>query len=337
MMAYNTEEMTNGYPEIIKKLLALDAPRFSLLKDYLANIAEISMLSLRTVEVRGKRHLFLRPQKDTPAQTLCIAHYDRTPDTPGANDNTAAVLQLAEAARRLGPHGNWCMIFSDGEEAASSEGAYGQGAYDLARALKQESEEWEKERRIFIFDATGCGEDIIISDTLDRLLKERGAERENSEREVLTKLRQSALEASSAVTGLEAFIAPTPFSDDLGFLAAGLFAQTITLLPRKEREKLMASQRYGGENLRALLVQEKKSPVSQIAKTTPADTARSASTKRSATTTRPVATGPASTGQSIWRPQTWERFHSKADTLETLSPRSFERMVSFMVALISAS
>lgn len=301
--------MIQGYPDSITKLLAPDIDRHEVLKAILEPIAARGRLCLSAVALAGSRHLVLAPegrgaraQHDTKpveavSHTVCIAHYDRKEGSPGANDNTAAVLQLAEAARQLGSRGTggWTVVFTDREEAAGSSGARGQGSCALAQAL---SRLFPGPLDIFIFDACGCGDTLVISTTIDRLLASGEAPAHGRARTRLHRLRRRALDAAGELSGQERCLAPTPFSDDAGFLAAGVLAQTITLLPQGEAQALLAGAGRNGRLRSALIAQEEGRTESEGSK-----------------------------------PETWKRFHAATDSLESLSPSSFARMVRFVVAL----
>lgn len=303
---YSQRDMKNGYPDAITELLAPDICRHDCLMDYLAPIARSVKIKLSSVCMAQSRHIILSPGQETRVskdaqrgpRRFCIAHYDRDSGSPGANDNTAAVLQLAEAARQLGKEqdGGWTMVFTDREEAAGSEGARAQGACSLAEALMRGE---DRAAEVFIFDACGLGETITVSTTLDRLLLEGNSGESGEARRKLSGLRRRALQAASSIPGQEICLAPTPFSDDAGFLAAGMLAQTITLLPRAEAQTLMATAGRVKPLRKALI--------------TRSDTGAE--------------------GMKDWKPATWQRFHSPEDSLESLTPSSFKRMVRFVRAL----
>jgi hypothetical protein len=184
--------------------------------------------------------------------TVLIAHYDRVPVSPGANDNAAGVFQLLECALRLRSErqGGWLVVFTDKEEAAGVSGVQGQGAFALARALKDIG---LADARLFIFDACGRGDTIIISTALDHLLRGQGGTGIDKARHDIGALRDQALDASRRIRAERVLLAPTPFSDDAGLLAGGLCAQTITALPRAEAS-LLANALRRQPDLAAALV-----------------------------------------------------------------------------------
>jgi hypothetical protein len=107
--------------------------------------------------------------------------------------------------------------------------------------------------RFYIFDACGTGDTIIISTTADHLLKDEatmdhalaGIGIAKARRQVQS-LRNHALEAARRLVMEKVLLAPTPFSDDAGFLRAGISAQTITVLPTPEAARLAALRHKSG-------------------------------------------------------------------------------------------
>ena len=215
-----------------REFLAEGADRFSILDTILAE----SGIDHKIIPVAGNRHFLIAPPAPAEPylrwrQTILTAHYDRSPGSPGANDNSAAVFILAETAQKLLEEktGNWLVIFTDKEELGSGEGIKDQGAYTLAVTMRETKAETS---RIFNFDACGTGDTLIISTTVDYLLKNRA----NMEKihASIRELQADALEAARELRMEKVLLAPTPFSDDAGFLMAGIAVQTITMLPSEE-------------------------------------------------------------------------------------------------------
>jgi len=192
-------------------------------------------------EIAGNRHFIIAPSSSRTgthkSPVILVAHYDRYDESPGANDNSAGVFILMEAAINLlkTKEKNWIIIFTDKEELKPGEGIMSQGAYTLAAGLKTLKLE---KSRIFCFDVCGTGDTLIISTTLDYLLKRDGYREGEKTRKSLASLRNSALEAAGSLRKPKAYLAPTPLSDDAGFFRAGLAAQTLTVLPSREYAKL---------------------------------------------------------------------------------------------------
>jgi hypothetical protein len=166
-------------------------------------------------------------------QTVLVAHYDSVEDSPGANDNAAAVFMLLETALKLraAAAANWLIILTDKEELDSGESLRLQGSFQLARFFREQT---DAPRRFFIFDTCGTGNTLIISTTAGHLLKQEGGSGQlPAIRKNLEDLRKTAIETAKE-TMLDFLLLPTPFSDDAGFLRAGLAAQLITVLPAAE-------------------------------------------------------------------------------------------------------
>ena len=230
-----------------RDFIAPDIDRFAVLK----NILDEVNIENSIITISGNRHFFISPPKTPqPAaetrQTILVAHYDRSPGSPGANDNSAAVFILIETALKLLKNSvrNWYMIFTDKEELTGGEGIRDQGAYTLARGLLNAGLE---NARIYNFDACGAGDTLIISTTAEHLLKNEGSGKNKKIRSSIRDLREFALEKARQLGMGKVLLAPTPFSDDAGFLHAGLAAQTITILPSGESTMLISTlRRYPG-------------------------------------------------------------------------------------------
>ncbi|MDR0525564.1 MAG: Zn-dependent exopeptidase M28 [Spirochaetaceae bacterium] len=225
-----------------KEFLNPDADRYLILKSLLDEL----YLSPFGIGIAGNRHLFLSSQgsisrlfkEKTPEgqhSIILIAHYDRVPNSPGANDNSAAVFVLTEAALKLRKDKirKWLIIFTDKEEIAHGEGIRDQGAYTLARGLQNAGLGGS---RYYIFDACGVGDTLIISTMADYLMKDEAGPGVSRTRIQVRQLRAKALETARHLRMERVRLIPTPFSDDVGFLRAGIPAQTITMLPAAEAE-----------------------------------------------------------------------------------------------------
>lgn len=256
------------------------------------------------VTLGSGRHLIVGPHRSEAglerprASTVLIAHYDRVSASPGANDNGAAVFQLAEAALRLRKAGKqgWTIVFTDKEEVPRRSGIRGQGAYSLAVGFRSIG---LGGGHFFIFDACGRGDTLIISTTVDHLLRgELGLGAEKAQRAV-RELRFRALRSARELSLEKILLMPTPFSDDAGFLAAQMAAQTITVLPADEA-----------------------APLAQALRRQP----RLARTLISAEYTPSSIPSPA-------YPRTWKDLHSGEDRPERLTASSFKLMVNFACVL----
>jgi hypothetical protein len=158
----------------------------------------------------------------------------------------------------------------------------------------------------YIFDACGRGDTIIISTAVDELL---GAEIEEGSlraKKSARELRLKVLEAGRSTCADRLLLAPTPFSDDVGFLAAGLTAQTITVLPAEEAAALAGTLRSKPELAATLVSSEAR---------------------------RGQGSGQKRRSDAIWMPRTWKLLHSSRDDASSLTPSVFPLVERLALAL----
>jgi Iap family predicted aminopeptidase len=224
--------------------IAPEADRLGLLMEHSEKLG----LNAVVISIEENRHFFIFPQgtnlKFSVSRTfpfrgqspvVLTAHYDRVPGSPGANDNSAAVFQLLKAALRLYRQkvDNWIIIFTDKEELQSGESITAQGSYSLAKNLRK----WGLSgARIFNFDTCGTGDTFVFSSTVDYLLKKNKRAGFRRASQTVNYLREKALDIAHRFH-LKVLLAPTPFSDDAGFLQGGIPAQTVTMLPATEADR----------------------------------------------------------------------------------------------------
>jgi Iap family predicted aminopeptidase len=228
---------------------------------------------------------------------ILTAHYDRVPGSPGANDNSAAVFQLLKAALRLGEQkiDKWIIIFTDKEELQTGEGIQNQGSYSLAKKLRGMG---LNNARIFNFDACGTGDTFVFSNTVDYLLKKNKRPGFSRASQTIGQLREKAANTARFLRFNKTLLAPTPFSDDAGFLQGGIPVQTITMLPAAE------------VNIFDSVLNDHPDFVDMLI---------SGSIKDSA--------------NLKLLPQTWRCLNSPSDTHLRLTPEYFERIVRYAVEL----
>jgi len=241
------------------------ADRFALL----CSILDEHELPRHILEIAGKRHIAVNPAGESltggtsggepssaaglaPADLIFTAHYDRTAQSSGANDNGAAVFQLLETALRMAlaartpgtynAGGPALFIFTDGEELSTGDSLQLQGSYSLGLYLKKNN---MGNSRIFTFDACGAGGTLVISTAADLLLKNESGDGAEALRRKVQQLRRTALEAARKAHLENVLLLPTPFSEDAGFFLAGMAAQTITALPHSEAAACSALVRNG--------------------------------------------------------------------------------------------
>jgi hypothetical protein len=265
-------------------------------------------LSPQVIQLSGNRHLFLSSQVPLTNRlkerslwgqytVILVAHYDRVPNSPGANDNAAAVFELIEAALKLRKEKihRWLIIFTDKEEIAHGEGIRDQGSYTLAKGLRDAG---LGSSRFYIFDACGTGDTLVISTMADHLMKHEEGPGIARTRLHVRQLRTKALETARHLHLDRVRLIPTPFSDDAGFLRAGIAAQTITMLPAEEAAAFGTLLRNKPEFADALVNRE---------------------------------------AQDKWDkrliPETWRRLNGPEDNALLLTPQYFSLVVRFICAL----
>jgi hypothetical protein len=272
-----------------------DASRFAILKELL----EEAGLEYKVIDIAGNRHFIVSTPAEEkylrPPPMVLVAHYDRAESSPGANDNSTGVFLLIETAVKLKKKNvyNWVVIFTDKEELKPGESIQDQGSYSLAAVLKKSQLD---KSRFFCFDTCGVGDTLIISSTLELLLKKEGGGEKL--RKTITESRNLALDTARNLNLPKVLLAPTPFSDDAGFFMSGLAAQTITMLPSEECTLLVSKLRKTPEFADVLISAEMQGK-----------------------------------NRSHSIPETWRSLNSPADSYLRLTPKNFRVVVNFAEAL----
>jgi hypothetical protein len=294
-LSYNTK-MASVYDHF-SEFISLSADRLEVLKKVLSEFA----VPFSIAAIADSNHVFVTPDLSYALKNsgtcILLAHYDRVEGSPGANDNSAAVFQLIEAAIRLCKEGekDWLIIFTDKEEILPNGTIRDQGSYGLAKIFYQMG---SQNGRFYIFDACGTGDTIILSTTVDYLLKDKEGKGIDKTRANIQKLRSEALECARDNLLKKILLSPTPFSDDAGFLSAGIAAQTITVLPSKEAAEIANTLRLKPQ-LSELLVKKGKQHIYEIP----------------------------------FIPQTWKRLNGAGDAELLLSPEPYPHIVRLAYAL----
>lgn len=176
-----------------------------------------------------------------------VAHYDRFDGSPGANDNSSSVFALMHWAVLLSKtmmQHNVRLIFTDGEEIGSGAGASGrgegssgssgsvadQGAFGLANVFKRLG---ITDDDVFVFDCVGRGTVPVMGHSV---LPKKVAVQFRNRFIDLKDRTENMLRISS---GGNFVTAPVSYSDNAGFLACGIPAVAITMLPIDEVSKYM--------------------------------------------------------------------------------------------------
>ncbi len=258
------------------------------------------------VEIKGKKHIFIKFGSEAydprfKMKTL-VAHHDRVNDTEGANDNSAACFQLlklaetlSQAAESAGPRvHNTRIILTDGEEAAGTRGILAQGSFALGSGFRKLGFSQDE---VFVLDACGRGDTLIVSTAgLDRKMGKALADKMMNLHAYAKSIARSAAPESWLAL-------PTPYSDNAGFLAAGIAAQTITVLPSREATALLAATR---------------------------DFALQGAVLEAVSRNR---YGELSAEAAAAVPQTWKLMHTAEDTASTLNAGAFSLIERFLARL----
>ena len=286
----------------------------------------------RTVTLQHKTHIVITYRQSAYNSRLkmktLIAHYDRAAGTQGANDNSAACIQLLLFAQMLlqkqDAH-NIRIIFTDGEEAGI-EGIKSQGAYRLGQGLRALSMQQDD---IFVFDMCGCGDTLILS--------ESGIYgRDTRKTAGLTALhRRCRIYADAACRGRWLSL-PTAYSDNAGLISAGLTAQVITVLPRAEAELLMRYMPHSAGTPPSGNVHSAGCHRSVAAEISANESAAQALQRYIITN----AHVPHGSPFAAVIPQTWQRMHTPHDSIETLTPQAFvliDKMLRYLAGVKEAA
>ena len=245
MIKENEDKLLNS--DLFKAFLKKDLNRC----DFISQWLSAHNVPHSIVNLAQKKHIIIKYpaqfyDKNFKMKTL-TAHYDRAPDTQGANDNSASCFILMNFAKKLcsytRPH-NIKIIFTDGEEAGAA-GLKEQGAYSLGTGLKKLKMDGDD---IFVFDMCGRGDTLILS--CSGIF---GRDKAKTKR--LDELHKRAGLLAQRACPNQWLSMLTAYSDNAGFIAAGLFAQVITVLPRKEAETLLhclPKEKLTGQNKTAM-------------------------------------------------------------------------------------
>jgi hypothetical protein len=251
------------------------------------------------VPFAGSRHFFVSSRSKERPRTVLAAHYDSVADSPGANDNASSVFMLIHTAielyrQRAAPP--WLFIFTDNEETDAERGIQAQGAYLLGRGLKNTA---LCAADFYVLDSSGRGDTLVISTMADSLMKKEQGGGIASAQKRLHDLRNNALAAAERSAIRNFMLLPAPFSDDAGFLYAGLSAQMLTVLPAAEAAAFASLSRSQPRYVRALTSREERQGLDMSL-----------------------------------LPETWSLINTPRDTPESLTPEHLSGFLSFTRALV---
>ncbi len=143
---------------------------FSQRRNFILETLNRMGIAHRILRTENAFHIVVKPEYNLDNvnhklfQVKCfVAHYDRRLQTPGANDNSAAVwhlLNLTAQMKRERPLIQTPMqiIFTDHEELRSKEHVSRQGAYMLAQYLRNRNPKLQY--AFFVFDQCGIGDNL---------------------------------------------------------------------------------------------------------------------------------------------------------------------------------
>lgn len=221
--------------ELFSRFLRTDCDRARFILDFFY----AHSLKAYIMPVCAKNHIYVSFEREcydskSKIKTV-LAHYDRAKNVQGANDNSFAVFVLMHWAvemARLKKNHNVRLIFTDGEEAIGDNlnefSVTAQGSYSLASLFKKLK---ITNDLVFVFDAMGRGTVPVLakrcfSEKTHFSLPRSFCRKFSS----LQNIALSILIASSE----NPKILPLPYSDNAGFIARGIPAAEITMLPCEE-------------------------------------------------------------------------------------------------------
>ncbi len=220
----------HNIPSCFKDFIASDCDRASFIQNYM----KAAGLEAPIMQMEGKKHIYVKflQSQYNPIFRIktVIAHYDRFAGSPGANDNSAAVFCLMEWAAELarlpgGQFHNIRLIFTDGEELGAAGGVAEQGAFPLAQVFRRLGITNDD---IFVFDCMGRGDVPILTQTV---LPRKASAKFVKEFSALEQRAAAFLQASANGRW---FCLPCNYSDNASFIANGIPAVAITMLPSFE-------------------------------------------------------------------------------------------------------
>lgn len=214
--------------EDFKQFIEPDCNRKEYLEFWLRSLG----VPFNEIHMEGKTHIYVHfPSEAYNPQfriKTVLVHYDRSEDTPGANDNSAAVYQVVKWAFRLMQRTrihNVRIFFTDGEECGTSAQVENQGAFGIAQMYKRLGIVNDD---VFVFDCCGRGDTLILSTA------GKWSRCSDSFRKRFDDLYDRASDIARRASPSRWMQLPVPYSDNAGFLATGIPAVAITVLPAEE-------------------------------------------------------------------------------------------------------
>lgn len=234
-LLYNVQNM-NFISEDFKQFTSPGCNRMEFIQSYLNKAG----IDAPVIQLEDKNHIYVKFSQSqyNPMFRIktVIAHYDRFEGSMGANDNSAAVYCLLEWAVKLsrfqGAH-NIRLIFTDGEESMEG-GVNEQGAFALAQLFRKLGIVNDD---IFVFDCVGRGDVPVICETVIP----PGAGRSFIAQ--MNNLESLAEKLVISAGNGKWFKLPANYSDNAGFIANGIPAVAITMLPSVEISQALRGEK----------------------------------------------------------------------------------------------
>ena len=228
------------FPQAFKDFISPTCDRARFIQDYL----KAGGIDSAVMNLEGKNHIYVKFPKVqyNPMFRIktVIAHYDRI--GIGANDNSAAVFCLMEWARTFTVPGlnptvpepveghNIRLVFTDGEELGEQGGVEEQGAFPLAQTFRKLGITNDD---IYVFDCMGRGDVPILA---------QAKIPPNVPTKFLTQysqLEERTKKILQSVSNGKWFTLPVNYSDNASFIANGLPAVAVTMLPSEEVQQVL--------------------------------------------------------------------------------------------------
>lgn len=252
------------------------------------------------IVIEGKNHILVQFESRfyNPRFRIktVVAHHDRVEGSPGANDNSAAVWQLMNWAVHLKNYPdfhNVRIFFTDGEELGTNTGVMEQGAFGIANTFQRLGIKDD----VFVFDACGRGEVPVLA----RL--NLGPQTPSSFVKTASDLYVRTLQILKTASPQKWMTLPAAYSDNASFLACGIPAVAITMLPSDEAS-LYAMQVSQNESLESNVLNRSN--------------VRDKGSRENFKDLLPL---------------TWRLFHSEKDNEESLTAESFGVMENILKIL----
>jgi hypothetical protein len=316
--------------------------------EFLQKWMQMLDIPFKVVTIGTLHHIFVQfPQRFyTPLfrTKTVIVHFDRAPlasqssseeYNAGANDNSAAVYQVLLWVKRLldatitrnlnekqnvrlsqNVQYNIRVVFSDGEElAGKNAGSFGLAEYFIEHRLAGNGATQSLYNDIYVLDGCGRGEILAIS-TAGKFQKASSffLHRFDSLYENCCNL--------SRISNPESWVTlPIPYGDNAGFIANGIPAIMLTVLPKDEATSYLRQLQIDKKFSKAVMNHEISMHGSGM---------RPESLEK----LRSLGKDPAkSLLLSEKLPKTWRIMHTEFDTTSTLNEEAFMVIKRFLDAL----